>query len=239
MSSIVKAKHNYIYQGSDEAGDEGNQPGSLLTEIDREKKSIINDAVRKSKDIKEQAEKTAASIIESALGESNAIKFRVEQQGYKDGYSKGLMDGASEARKEAEAGLEEVRVLLEAIRNERAEAFYGHEKEILLIAFEMTKKILRQQIQENEDVLITMLEDILHEYEHENDAMVKISMPEYLKSIDISIDKKIAQKIRGKINNAKVSMTKTDDSIMIETESGVIDASIAVQLEQLKQAINL
>lgn len=213
--------------------------GIRLTEIDREKKSIISDAVRKSKVIKVQAEKTAASMIESASGESNAIRFQAEQQGYKDGYSKGLMDGASEARKKAEAGLKEARELLEAIRNERTEAFYGHEKEILFIASEMAKKILRQQVQENEEVLITMLDDILHEYEHENDAMVKISMPEYLKSIDISIDKKIAQKIREKINNAKVTMTKIDDSIMIETESGVIDASIPVQLEQLKQAINL
>ncbi|TAH56592.1 MAG: hypothetical protein EWM52_12305 [Methanosarcina mazei] len=90
MSSIVKAKHNYIYPGSYEVRDECDLAGIRLTEIDREKKSIISDAVRKSKVIKVQAEKTAASMIESASGESNAIRFQAEQQGYKDGYSKGL-----------------------------------------------------------------------------------------------------------------------------------------------------
>ncbi|GAB1477110.1 hypothetical protein MASR2M70_19460 [Bacillota bacterium] len=239
MSSIVKAKNNYIYPAGDESKNIIDRAGLQLTEIDREKELILNEAVRKSKSIKEAAEKSADSIVVSALEESSIIRFRAEQQGYNDGYTRGLADGSAEARKRAESGLEEVRTLLTTIRNERKEAFSRNENDMIILAFEMAKKILRQQIEADEGTLILMLEDILHEHEHENDAMVKICMPEYMKSMDLSMDKTIAKKIKEKIKNVKVTMTKTEDSITIETENGVIDASIPVQLEQLRQAIDL
>ncbi|NLT47439.1 MAG: hypothetical protein GXX92_03400 [Clostridiales bacterium] len=205
------------------------------TELDKSRELILEQALRKSRRIYEEAVKRAEDTVESATLESRSIRIEAEQRGYQDGYVQGLKDGSSRARSDMEEGLREIGELILAISNERREALERQEKDLLKIAFEIAKKIMRQQIQADENSIAQMLEEVISEHE----TGVKIYLPEYSKTLDVVIDKSVAKKIRNASKNVKVVITQNDDLIMAETECGTIDMSIPVQLKQLQKAIGL
>jgi flagellar assembly protein FliH len=235
LSSIVKAKYHSISdERKDLTADE-----VFLHEAEKEAQLMIEDVINEIEAMKQEAEEDAAEIIEKASEEGNVIRFKAEQQGYQEGYNRGLLDGTAKARKRAEEGLAEIDEMIKALKEERVNIRKKHESDILLIAFELAKKIMKQQILVEEDAVLSMLEEILYEQEQANEAGVKIYLSEYSKTLDAAMDKNIANKVRNKIKNARVIMIKGNDTIMIESENGVIDASLPLQIKQLQDAMNM
>ncbi|HZK01787.1 MAG TPA: FliH/SctL family protein, partial [Anaerovoracaceae bacterium] len=189
--------------------------------------------------IKEQANKEAELILEAAQKLQDSIKFQAEQNGYQDGYSKGLKQGAMEVRSNAEESLKEMEKLLKVINYERLEAVKRHETDILQISFEVAKKIMRQHILSDSEAILQMIEEIYRKYEYEHETNVKITIPEYSKVIDVEIDKNIAKRISEQIENSKVIISKNDDFIMIESDNSAVDASFDLQINQLKEEVIL
>ena len=103
-----------------------------------------------------------------------------------------------------------------------------------MVAFEIAKKIMKQQILIVENAIPKMLEEVIAENE-----TVSRSFPKYSKTLMSPLDKSIAQKIRNLSKNVKVIVTQNDDHIMAETENGMVDMSIPVQLSQLREAMGL
>ena len=236
LSSIVKARSLSIY-----SNDETNSVARIqsnvkpFTESDKSGKLVLEQTIRRSRHIYDEALKRANSVMEHARMESQSILDEARQQGYEEGYAQGRLDGAAEARTAAEEGLQEMADLIATIRNERMEAAERQKKELLQVAFEVAKKIMRQQILADENTVLNMLEEVLSEHE----TGVTIFLPEYSKTLDVTIDKGVAEKIRNACKNAKVVMTQKDDLIMAERENGMVDMSIPVQLSQLQKAVGL
>jgi len=235
LSSIVKAKTLSVCPHNEDGNTPRMRSNVTPTELDKSRELILEQALRKSRRIYEEAVKRAEDTVESATLESRSIRIEAEQRGYQDGYVQGLKDGSSRARSDMEEGLREIGELILAISNERREALERQEKDLLKIAFEIAKKIMRQQIQADENSIAQMLEEVISEHE----TGVKIYLPEYSKTLDVVIDKSVAKKIRNASKNVKVVITQNDDLIMAETECGTIDMSIPVQLKQLQKAIGL
>lgn len=236
LSSIVKAKSSYIYPGNEDIDmNKAQSDEKVPAGIDASKEIILEQAIRKSRHIYDEAMKRANAIVENAEAESFSIQVEAEQRGYRDGYTRGLQDGAKEARRTSEDGLMEIESLIIAIKKERKEALERQKKELLMIAFEIAKKVMKQHIEADENAIAKMLEDIIFEHE----TGVKIFLPEYSKTLNVAIDKGTAKKIQSAAKNVKVVMTQNDDFIMVETENGVVDMSIPVQLDQLQDAMGL
>lgn len=236
LSSIVKAKSFYIHSGGENSS-AARVHGSAKTSgnPDMSSERILEQAIKKSRHIYDEAVKRANEVVESAREQGESIRMEAEERGYEQGYARGLLDGAEEARKSAEEGLREMEALIFAIRRERMEAIERQEKDLLLIAFEIAKKIMRQQILIDENAIPKMLEEVILEHE----TGVKILLPEYSKTLDVALEKSIAQKIRNLSKNVKVLVTHNDDLIMAETENGMVDMSIPIQLSQLSEAMGL
>jgi hypothetical protein len=82
---------------------------------------------------------------------------------------------------------------------------------------------------------------MLGEIVHENSSGVTILLSEYSKTLDLVLDKSVAERLRSiaKNRNVRVSITKHDDMLMVETEKGAVDMSIPVQIDKLKEALNV
>jgi flagellar assembly protein FliH len=78
-----------------------------------------------------------------------------------------------------------------------------------------------------------MLDEIIRE----NEGIMKIYLSEYQKCLDIRIDKDMAKKIRSMLGDTKLVLLKEEDLIMAENESGIVDMSVPIQLEQLKRVV--
>jgi flagellar assembly protein FliH len=195
--------------------------------------ALLNQAVKKSRHVESEAQRRADALIESALKSGREIMDNAEKQGYEEGYLRGLTDGALAAEDAAEESLTELRRLVENFKSVQQAVLKREEKNLLEIAMELSKKILRQQLHSDEDILLKMLDEIVLE----NEDSVKIYLSEYQKSLDVHLDKTIIKKIKGLSKDSKIVLLKDEDLIMCENESGIVDMSVPVQLEQLKKAI--
>ena len=239
LSSIVKAKlltdmpRPNEYMAVSEI-DNAEIERTSISELNEKKETIIRQALKKSRHIENEAQARADALINSALKSSREIMNVAEKKGYDEGYLRGLVDGASASESAAEEGIEELGRLIECFKSEQKVSLERDEQDIINIAFELAKKIMKQHVHTDENAVLKMLEEIILE----NEGNLKIYLSEYQKSLDIHIDKTISKKIKSFAKDAKVVLIKEEDLIMSETEGGIVDMSVPVQLEQLKKAVN-
>ncbi len=244
LSSIVKAKLlTYVPRCSDYSTDYAKtQTTETVAEppatddygmIERQE-NILNQAIKKSHHIESEAQNRADSLIENALKNSREIMNEAEKKGYEEGYLRGLVDGANASEQAAEEGLSELRRLIEQFNSEQKEALKRQEKDLIEIAFELAKKIMKHHVKTDEEAVYKMLEEMIQE----NESSIKIYLSEYQRTLDVHIDKTAAKKLKSISKDIKVVIVKGEDLIMSENEGGVIDMSVPAQLEQLKKVID-
>lgn len=202
-------------------------------ELTERRDFILRQAIRKAQHIDTEAGKRADSLIDNALKKCQLIMKEAESKGYADGYAKGLAGGAKAAESAVASSLEELSNLTEALQSERQALRTEHEKDLVELAFQIAQKIMKKEAARDEELIAGMLEDVVRE----NGETVKIYLSEYNKSLDLHIDRKLARKIQSRFKNAKAVLVQREDTIVVDTDSGLTDISIQVQLDQLKEAI--
>ncbi|MDD4565425.1 MAG: FliH/SctL family protein [Eubacteriales bacterium] len=242
LSSIVKSKHLVNLPKKDNINYLKEVTGSVQTETKsrdmsdwlEKKEAIIKHALKKAKHIENEAEIRAEAIIRNAISDSREIMNVSEKKGYDEGYLRGLVDGASASEIAAEESLMELGRMVDCFRLEQKEIIKREEKQLLNVALELSKKIMKHHVRMDEGAILKMLKEIIQE----NEVSMKIYLSEYQKSLDIRIDKVMAKKIRGALKDTKLVLLKEEDLIMGENESGIVDMSVPAQLEQLKKVIS-
>lgn len=240
MSSIMKGgsfldPHKKL-EGFDKAvlQNSGHDPFFGTDELKERRDFIIRQAIRKAQHIESEAAKRSDALIDNALKKCQHIMKEAEAEGYADGHASGLIHGAKAAESAAQSGLAEVRELIEAIKGEQRDARASQEKDLLEIAFQIARKIMKQEAQRDEDFILRMLEEVVQE----NEESVKIYLSEYNKSLDLHIDRAVAERIQRRFKGAKVILVQSEDTIVVETANALTDMSIQVQLGQLKEAVD-
>ncbi len=241
LSSIVKAKQ--LTDLPQKSLDIGNTVPEINTveiemtsvnEMNEKKEMILRQALKKAEHIEKEAQLRADALVDNALKSSREVMNIAEKKGYDEGYLRGLVDGANASETAAEEGLIELRRLIDLFKTDQKLELERNEKDLLEIAFELAKKIMKQHVQADENAVQKMLEEIVLE----NEGSLKIYFSEYQKTLGIHIDKAIAKKMRNLTKDAKLVIIKEGDLIMSENEGGIVDMSIPVQLEQLKKAVD-
>lgn len=205
-----------------------------MAEVNEKKENILRQALKKARHIENEAKLRADALTESAMKSSKEIMNVAEKKGYDEGYLRGLVDGANASESAAEEGLNELRQLIEIFKTEQRAALERNDTDLIEIAFELAKKIMKQHVQADENAVQKMLEEIILE----NESSLKIYFSEYQKTLDVHIDRAITKKLRNLTKDAKLVLIKEEDLIMSENEGGIVDMSVPVQLQQLKKAVD-
>jgi len=256
LSSIVKAKwvsqistpavipvisHHETEQESDSqpdiemtmAEDQTDQDNSV--EAMHAANELMKEAIKASQEIKEKSQETGYQEGFSqgyATGHEEGLKDGT-RDGFQAGLREGLNEGMTQATSEIEQKLQEIHELLDAINEERQQALDNREKELLDIAFEIAKKIMKYQVAEDQDLFLRFFDEVIHGDEED----LKIYLSENQKTLDLHINKGMAEKLKKLSKKSKVIILKDEDKIMVESNDSVIDMSLPVQLDQLEKAI--
>lgn len=204
-------------------------------EINDRRDLIIQQAIKKSQYIDNEAMKRADSLIEGAYKKCQAIMMDAEKKGFADGYARGLAEGEKAANLKAQTGLAELSALVSGMHAERSAAIVREEQDLLKIAFEIAHKVMRKQAEMDEDAILGILEEVISENQEE----LKIYLSGYNKTLDLHVDKNIAKRIKMLSKNAKVVIVSGEDVILAETQQGTTDLGIKVQLQQLEEALGI
>lgn len=239
MSRIVKAKMLYCSSMGPDTGREKRE-NSYLKEAPINNREfydnheiIVKQAVKKAQQIEDEAKNRANALVEAAIKNSQKIQYDAEKRGFEEGYRKGFEAGEQASMKAAEQGLSELNEIVQTMNLEQEEAIKRQEKDLTQIAFELAKKIMKQQVQIDEETIPKMLEEIIQE----NRGEIRIYLSENQKFLDLLLDKAIGKKLRSLYKNTKVVFVKEADLIMIETENGIIDVSVSEQYGILEKAV--
>ncbi len=196
---------------------------------------LMKEAIRASQEIKEKSQETGYQEGFSqgyATGHEEGLRDG-SQEGFQAGLKEGLTEGMAQAAAEIENKLQEIDELLEQITTERQRALENQQQDMLDIAFEIARKIMKHQVQEDRDLFLKFFDEVIHGDEED----LKIYLSENQKTLDLHINKEMSEKLKKLAKKSKVIILKDDDKIVVETNDSVIDMSLPVQLDQLEKAI--
>jgi flagellar biosynthesis/type III secretory pathway protein FliH len=197
----------------------------------------LEEAEQTAADILRDAEQTAADTLRAAeraaADQTEAWRRQAEESGYRAGYAAGVTDGAEAAEAAVGDHIRELTGLGAQMRQARLETLQREEQDLIQIALEAARRIMRQQCRVDGSAVSKMLEEILQE----NEDVLRLYLSEFQNTLEFHLDKSIAKKIRQFARNTKTILVKENDSIMLETETGMIDVSVPTQLELLKRML--
>ena len=165
---------------------------------------------------------------------------QIEEKAYSSGYAEGERVGRAEATAEAKVEIQpQIQFLdnaIKAIQEEREAFFQENELHIVKLAMEIAKKIIQRELQQNPEILLYVVREAMRRVGHGGRIVVRVN-PE---------DIKILEDTGNILGNQKSAFSAVDfvasDEVLrggciIDSESGIIDAQLDVQLERIENRL--
>ena len=227
--------------GNKQTTKEQNQDGDSLKNVEDEiaaTKEEIENVKSEAKNLLKNAEKEADIIIKEAYERAKSI----EEDAKAKGYEEGLHQGKEAAKSELEEEKEELRTKYHNKELDLKEEYYGKmeelEPEFAKLTCQLVYKLTGILAENKKDVIIYIMNRALREIENSKNFLIKVSEEDYEEVMNQ------VNEIYGK-NNPSISIDILAESklnknqCLIETDNGIVDASLEVQLESLIEDIML
>lgn len=192
--------------------------------------SIIEDAKQMYLKIIEEANLEAKSIRDSAEAEGERAMASAREEGFKEGYAAGYEEG----RKAAEAIINEAAQIREFLDSRRNTLYRDAEEEILGLVLEISKKILGEEINNNQNSIILLIKQALEKCAFKNKLSIRVAPEDYEYVRENKAG--ICRLVEGLSDIDVIS----DPSLgkggcIVETPSGEINAGVDVQIRELEK----
>lgn len=164
------------------------------------------------------------NLVSRAQMEATSIK----ESAIKDGYNQGL--------EKAQEDINELRNSLKDFFTYKEKVAKEISKDILEIALDVAQTIIKKEVEQDNEILLNTVIDILKSNVKTDERVTLKVSPEDIDFVKLSVPDmlSIAQ------TEAKISVVSQDNiekgSVIVETSSGVVDASFKTQLDVLREA---
>lgn len=209
--------------------DGGGQGYALISET---KRKILENA-------RNQAEQSAARILEDAYSQRDKIvntaseqALQIKEEARKEGY----LDGTAEAQQDIAAQLSEIRDSVSRL----SEALETRDRELKAqlsgLSLKIAEKILCRQLKEDESVLADLVEKAVLSERDKRSVVVHLSD----RSMELveALERRLEPFRERSDGFLRIKTGQQPPGyVQIETEEGIVDASVMVQLDNLKQQL--
>lgn len=219
--------------------------GEFVEGIDAESvEMLLNDdssVIRETQLANEKAEKIielanndAQAIIEKAKQECNAIKQAAMESGRNDGYQEGKVQAARELETQKRK-LEDERIRLIEEYEQKVKEIEPELVDVILKVFEKVTHVLAE---DKKDMVLQLVDDVVSKTEFSSDLLIRVSSSDYKFIIDNK--ERINNSVHNKVHVEIVEdITFERGQCMIESDSGIYDCSLDIQLENLINNIKI
>ncbi|MFN4245584.1 MAG: flagellar assembly protein FliH [Brevinematia bacterium] len=192
-----------------------------IKEMEREKERIIN-----------EGKKEYETIINEARIEAEKIK----KEAYEKGFKQGLEEGFNQGKEEIKILSNRLREMTSYIADRRMEIINKSEREVVEMALEIVKKILKE-IRENEkDIVVRQIKYALSKLAGKTNFIIRVNPSD----INVTVNhKEEFLKIIEEGGNIKFIEDPfvEEGGCIIETDTTTIDAQITSQLMEIEEKI--
>lgn len=237
-------------EGFSPEGDENSDfsPGIDMEQLDQltEDQSIIGapnedpqfdmEAMQAEIDFKlQQASEQAEAIINDAQNQAEEIKQGAIEQGHQEGYDAGYQEGMA-AVESLKADIEAQR---EGLEKEYQMLVDELEPEMVDVLTQIYEHVLGIELRDDKGIILHLLKNTLSRIEPGNDLIVHVSSDDY----DEVMDEKEA--LNACVTSPNTTMEIIEDPLlkenecMIESDSGVFDCSLGVELSEISRKLKL
>ena len=143
------------------------------------------------------------------------------EDAYRDGLSEGEQRGREAALKEMEPVLEELRALSASIADVRARRIEAAEADLLEVATEVARRVLRGELEQSEDVVLRMAKACIEEAKSEGALVLHVS-PDDLERVRAHLPDLEAELAEGEIR-LESDPAIARGCVVLETPRGCYD----------------
>jgi len=161
-------------------------------------------------------------LISKAVEEANAIKEQARQDGFQDGLNQaqGLVNTLQEA--------------IAKLLNAREDALLSAADDISAIAVEVAERIIKTEVMCDNSVVMALVRDTIQKAGRQNKTILVKVHPDDIAVVKQTLKDEPIPGLRAELIVMEDS-TVDQGSCIVETNSGLVDASFSTQLGLLKQ----
>ncbi|MEW6607995.1 MAG: FliH/SctL family protein [bacterium] len=210
----------------------------ILFEAKEKAEKIITEAKESSNQILNEAHEKSNEILTKTNSEIDQVTQVAKQDGYEQGFKKGKEEGINTGQEVIKKTLSQIHnVLLEA-KHKREEIIQTNQEMILDLALMIAKKIIKTELATNKQAILKNLTQTLKKVKNKEEIKVKIN-PVHLQELSSKKEELLSQVFGLEGINFEEDENIEPGGCLIETNFGLIDATIATQLEMIQQALNV
>lgn len=194
------------------------------------------EAIQAEADLKiQQAQEQADTILQQAYQEADNVRANAVEQGRQEGYQAGYNEGLMAAQ----AQQEEIDKQRADLEKEYRQLVDELEPEMVDVLTQIYEHVLGIELREDKGIILHLLKTTLSRIEPGKDLIVHISSDDY----DDVMDEKEA--LDACITSPNTTMEIIEDPLlkenecMIESDSGVFDCSLGVELSEITRKLKL
>jgi flagellar assembly protein FliH len=193
-------------------------------------------------------EKLMEKMKEDAIREAELIHAGARDEGYREGYAKGMADAMEEgARSREEEKIhmeeqasrleEEVKRFLEKASLAQEEMIYQTQDELLDLVMAVAEKIIRVSLKSSSEIIVRMLQTATEKLKHQEWVYI------YITGCDARTMAQISPALTATLgalsDNIRIVPMGDDEvgTCIIETPEGMIDASVSTQLSNMRDIL--
>lgn len=238
---IIKLKSSQIIKSNKDKTTKNKEDSQLDSKVSEDIQAIIEEAKVKAEEMIEAAKLECdeivsrtkieqQSIISEAYTESNQILENARAEGYKQGIAEGKEVGLNLV----DSLIEEAKQIKQITLADKKTVAKALEKQIIGLVISCVKKIISHELEMDHKLLLNLVESGIEKCTYTDSLIVRVSLNDY-EMVDSSKNK-IYMMTEG-IDNIEVKKDPAleDGSIIIETISGTVDASLQTQITQIEQ----
>ena len=183
----------------------------------------------------QQAQEQADMIIQEANEQADTIRNNAIDQGRREGYDAGYQEGVA-AAESLKAEIEQQR---EGLEKEYQQLVDELEPEMVDILTQIYEHVFGIELREDKAIILHLLKSTLSRIEPGNNLIVHVSSDDY----DEVIDER--DSLDACITSPNTTMEIIEDPLlkenecMIESDSGVFDCSLGVELSEISRKLKL
>ena len=183
----------------------------------------------------QQAQEQAEMIISDAQQQAENIRTQAMEQGRQEGYDVGYQEGLAAVEQIKQETLQKQ----EELDKEYQQIVDELEPEMVDVLTQIYEHVFGVDMREDKGIILHLLKNTLSRIEPGNDLIVHISSDDY----DDVMEEK--DSIDACISSPSTTMEIIEDPLlkenecMIESDSGVFDCSLGVELSELTRKLNL
>lgn len=215
---------------------------SALSNLKEDAQQMIDEMLRSAREeaeeIVEQAHNEAEQLRATAFDEGEIIKTRAREEGYQIGYNTAMESVTQEyAKKQAELE-QKLFECDEQLRDKEVQLVEEIEHRMVDLLCQLIPSITGVVIEGQRDVLLYMINTAMHDLDNSKHFVIKVSGGDYEELVERK------DEIYGALNLA-IEMEIFEDAkltsmqCVIETDNGLVDISLDVQLDNLIKALKL